>query len=135
MPQDSRSGPFYQYIQREGERPEEYRYSAFLSTRDGDEVEGLAREYPKRWHMEEFYNGHQALGWNRAGTCNLNIRYGQMTMALIAQAAIERFRRRGPTGSEVGCQAHGHGLLRGTRRRRAGGRQDGYCDVLQRPGC
>ena len=101
MPQDSRSGPFYQYIQREGERPEEYRYSAFLSTRDGDEVEGLAREYPKRWHMEEFYNGHQALGWNRAGTCNLNIRYGQMTMALIAQAAIERFRRRlGPPAAK-----------------------------------
>ena len=37
--------------------------------------------------MEEFFNAHQALGWDRAGTCNLNIRYGQMTMALVAQAA------------------------------------------------
>jgi hypothetical protein len=54
----------------------------------------LAADFPKRWHLEEFFNAHQALGWNRAGTCNLNIRYGQMTMALIAQAAIDQFRKR-----------------------------------------
>ena len=93
-PQDSHAGPFYQYVQREGERPEEYRFNAFLATRDGDEVEELAGEFPKRWHVEEFFNAHQALGWNRAGTCNLNIRYGQMTMGLLAQAAIAQFRKR-----------------------------------------
>jgi hypothetical protein len=93
-PQDSHAGPFYQYVQRQGERPEEYRFNAFLGTRDGDEVEELAGDFPKRWHVEEFFNAHQALGWNRAGTCNLNIRYGQMTMALIAQAAIDQFRKR-----------------------------------------
>ena len=97
-PQDSRAGPFYQYVQRQGERPEEYRFNAFLSTRDGDEVEELADDFPKRWHVEEFFNAHQALGWNRAGTCNLNIRYGQMTMALVAQAAIDQLHRRlGPS--------------------------------------
>ncbi len=93
-PQDSHAGPFYQYVQRQGERPGEYSFKAFLSTRDGDEVEELAGGFPKRWHVEEFFNAHQALGWNRAGTCNLNIRYGQMTMALIAQAAIDQFRKR-----------------------------------------
>jgi Transposase DDE domain len=93
-PQDSQAGPFYQYVQRQGERPEEYRFQAFLATRDGDEVQELTEEFPKRWHVEEFFNAHQALGWNRAGTCNLNIRYGQMTMALIAQAAIDRLRKR-----------------------------------------
>jgi len=93
-PKDSQAGPYHQYVQREGERPEEYRFKAFLSTRDGDEVEALTEKYPERWHVEEFFNAHQALGWNRAGTCNLNIRYGQMTMALIAQAAIDRFRKR-----------------------------------------
>jgi Transposase DDE domain len=93
-PQDSQAGPFYQYVQRQGERPEEYRFSAFLSTRDGDEVEELVGDFPKRWHVEEFFNAHQALGWNRAGTCNLNIRYGQMTMALVAQAVIDQLRRR-----------------------------------------
>jgi hypothetical protein len=93
-PQDSRGGPFYQYVQRQGERPEEYRFNAFLATRDGDEVEELAGDFPKRWHVEEFFNAHQALGWDRAGTCNLNIRYGQMTMSLIAQAAIDQVRKR-----------------------------------------
>jgi len=34
------------------------------------------------------------LGWKRAGTQNLNIRYGQMTMVLIAQAALFPFRSR-----------------------------------------
>jgi Transposase DDE domain len=93
-PQDSQAGPFYQYVQRQGERSEDYRFNAFLSTRDGNEVEELTEEFPKRWHVEEFFNAHQALGWKRAGTCNLNIRYGQMTMALIAQAAIDRLRKR-----------------------------------------
>ena len=93
-PHDSHAGPFYQYVQRQGERPEDYSFNAFLSTRDGDEVEELAGDFPQRWHVEEFFNAHQALGWNRAGTCNLNIRYGQMTMALVAQAAIDGFRKR-----------------------------------------
>ena len=93
-PQDSQAGPFTQYIQRQGERPEDYQFKAFLCTRDGDEVAGLTEAFPQRWHVEEFFNAHQALGWNRAGTCNLNIRYGQMTMALIAQAAIAGLRQR-----------------------------------------
>jgi hypothetical protein len=93
-PHHSDAGPFHQYVQRQGERPEEYSLNAFLATRDGDEVEELAGQFPKRWHMEEFFNAHQALGWDRAGTCNLNIRYGQMTMALVAQAAIDQFRKR-----------------------------------------
>ncbi len=93
-PQDSHAGPFYQFVQRQGERPEEYGFNAFLGTRDGDEVEQLAEDFPKRWHVEEFFNAHQALGWKRAGTCNLNIRYGQMTMALVAQAASDQLRKR-----------------------------------------
>jgi hypothetical protein len=90
----SKSGPFSQYVQRTGERADQYRFKAFLSTRDGDEVEALTGDFPKRWHVEEFFNTHQALGWDRAGTCNLNIRYGQMTMGLFAQAAIQQFRER-----------------------------------------
>ena len=82
-----------QYVQRSGEKPE-YDFKGFLSTRDGDEVEDLTLAYPQRWHVEEFFNAHQALGWNRAGTMNLNIRYGHMSMALVAQAAISQFRQR-----------------------------------------
>jgi len=46
------------------------------------------------WKIEEFFRTNQALGWNRAGTLNLNIRYGHMTMALLAQAALHQFRQR-----------------------------------------
>ena len=83
-----------QFAQRTGERSDDYRFGAFLSTTDRDEVEALTLDYPKRWHVEEFFNAHQALGWGRAGTMNLHIRYGQMTMALIAQAVLHRLRRR-----------------------------------------
>ena len=87
-------GPFYLFAQRCGEREDEYRFKGFLSTVDGDEVETVTAEFPKRWHIEEFFNANQALGWQRAGTQNLHIRYGQMTMALLAQAAISQLRQR-----------------------------------------
>ena len=86
--------PYFQFAQRTGETHREYRFGAFLSTTDRDEVDTLTLDYPKRWHVEEFFNAHQALGWNRAGTLNLNIRYGQMTTALIAQALLHQLRRR-----------------------------------------
>ena len=89
----SAAAPIFQFVQRTGERPDDYRFGAFLSTTDRDEVEAMTLDYPKRWHVEEFFNANQALGWNRAGTLNLNIRYGQMTMALLAQAVLHRLRR------------------------------------------
>ncbi len=93
-PGKSQSGPFYQCIQRLGERPEDWKFKAFLSTTDRNEAEALSRDYPKRWHIEEFFNANQALGWKRAGTQNLPIRYGQMTMALIAQTVVHQLRSR-----------------------------------------
>jgi hypothetical protein len=87
-------GEYYQFVERYGERSDDYRYKGFLCTSDREEVDALTQDFPKRWHVEEFFNANQALGWNRAGTMNLNIRYGQMTMALIAQAAIHRLRQR-----------------------------------------
>ena len=86
--------PFHQIVQRCGERDDDYRYKAFLATCPGDEVENLTLHYPKRWHAEEFFNTDQDLGWRRAGTLNLNIRYGRMTMALLAQASLHALRRR-----------------------------------------
>lgn len=100
-PRNSEAGPFSQYVQRQGERPEDYDFKAFLSTRDGNEVDDLTDAFPKRWHVEEFFNANQALGWSRAGTCNLNIRYGRATMALIAQTAIHQLRKRlGPPAQD-----------------------------------
>jgi len=88
------AGNLFRFAQRTGEKPDECRYTAFLSTTDRNEVDALTLDYPKRWHVEEFFNAHQALGWNRAGSLNLNIRYGQMTMALLAQATLHQLRRR-----------------------------------------
>jgi len=88
------AGQLFQFVQRSGERPGDYHLGAYLSTSDREEVETLTVEYPKRWHVEEFFNAHQALGWHRAGTLNLNVRYGQMSMALLAQAALHQLRCR-----------------------------------------
>ncbi|MDP6252939.1 MAG: hypothetical protein QGI20_13460 [Verrucomicrobiota bacterium] len=89
------SGATYQqFVQRTGEQEDDWRFKAFLSTADRDEIDPLTSEFPKRWHVEEFFNAEQSLGWKRAGTQNMNIRYGQMTLALIAQAAIHQLRQR-----------------------------------------
>ena len=93
-PHHSRGGPYYELVQRHGERPDEWHYNAFLATTDREPVNALTRDYPCRWHIEEFYNFEQSLGWKRAGTMNLNVRYGQMTMALLAQTVIHQFRKR-----------------------------------------
>jgi hypothetical protein len=85
-------GEYTEIVQRTGENPQDYKFKGFMSTTDVDEVSAIAVSYPNRWHIEEFFNTDQALGWQRAGTQNLNIRYGQMTLALIAQAAIHELR-------------------------------------------
>lgn len=89
-----RRGPYTQYIQRSGERASAYEYKGFLATTARSDADDLTLHFPKRWHIEEFFNAHQALGWQRAGTLNLNIRYGHMTAALVAQAVIQQFRER-----------------------------------------
>lgn len=84
----------HQIIQRCGENKEQYLFNSFLCTGTRDEVQTLIKDYPDRWHVEEFFNANQELGWKRAGTLNLNIRYGQGTMALLAQGAIHQLRQR-----------------------------------------
>jgi hypothetical protein len=86
--------PCYRYIQRTGERPQDYHFKGFACTRARSEVPALTRDFPDRWHIEEFYRFEQGLGWKRAGTLNLHVRLGQMSMALIAQALIHQLRQR-----------------------------------------
>jgi hypothetical protein len=66
----------------------------FYSTGDRDEVDDLTKHYPNRWHIETFFRSYQSLGWKKGRTLNLNIRYGQMTTALVAQAAIYQLKQR-----------------------------------------
>jgi hypothetical protein len=80
-------------VQRFGEAKDDCKFNAFLCTAERDELEVLTEDYPKRWHVEEFFNQEQSLGWERAGTQNLNIRYGHMSMALLAQAVLRRLRQ------------------------------------------
>ncbi len=84
----------HQIIQRCGEGQKDLHLNAFVCTAPCDEIRLLTQEFPKRWHIEEFFNTHQALGWKRAGTLNLHIRYGHATMALLAQAVLHQLRQR-----------------------------------------
>jgi hypothetical protein len=93
-PSQSQGPDYYQIIQRSGGIPEDYFYQSFLATADRPELEDLSVNYPKRWHVEEFFKFNQDLGWERAGTLNLNVRYGQMSLALVAQAIIHQLRQR-----------------------------------------
>lgn len=81
-------------VQRTGEGPATYEFKGYLSQRAGQAVAQLSADYPQRWHVEEFFKTHQALGWQRAGTLNLHVRVGQMTLALVAQAVSHQFRQR-----------------------------------------
>ncbi len=85
---------YYEYVQRSGSRPEDLHYQGFLATAPLPQIPALTKDYPQRWHVEEFFKFNQALGWHRAGTLNLNIRYGHLSMVLIAQAAIHQLRQR-----------------------------------------
>lgn len=72
------------------------KYTPFITTSDIDAIELLTKHFPERWSIEEFFNFEGDMGWNRASTFNLNIRYGRQTLALIAQAAVYRLRNNLP---------------------------------------
>jgi len=82
--------------QREGEVENEYTYKGFITTSDKDAKELLSHIFPQRWTIEEFFNFEGDMGWNRASTFNLNIKYGKQTLALIAQAAAYKLRQKLP---------------------------------------
>src|SRR5207302_2816224 len=85
---------YHEFVQRSGSRKEDHHYQGFLGTCQLSQVPALTKDYPQRWHVEEFFKFNQALGWHRAGTLNLNIRYGHLSLVLVAQAAIHQLRQR-----------------------------------------
>jgi hypothetical protein len=93
---DSEADPAWLFLQRSGEHPPTDHRRAFLCTADRPEVDDLALHYPQRWHVEEFFNLDDALGWDKARTLNLHIRYGLLSLALLAQAALYQLRQRLP---------------------------------------
>ena len=91
---DKAAPPLQLMIQREGENVQQYTFTGFLCTGSRSELQALTQDYPDRWHVEEFFNATQDLGWKRAGTLNLNIRYNAMSLALVAEGALYQLRRR-----------------------------------------
>jgi len=85
---------YHELVERSGGAPADFQYQGFLSTALRPEVEALTHEYPQRWRVEEFFKFYQAMGWHRTGTLNLSIRYAQLTLALLAQAAVYQLRQR-----------------------------------------
>ena len=79
--------------QREGEVEKDFTYKSFitLSNKPADEL--LSVKYMERWSIEDFFNFDGDMGFNRASTFNLNIRYGKMSLALLAQSASYQFRQ------------------------------------------
>jgi hypothetical protein len=83
--------------QREGETSKDYVYKSFLTLSLRPATELLSELYHERWSIEEFFNFDGAMGFDRASTFNLNIRYGKMSLALLAQAATYELRQKLPT--------------------------------------
>lgn len=83
-------------IQREGETEQDYVYKSFLTLSKRPAIELLCDLYEKRWTIEDFFNFDGAMGFDRASTFNLNIRYGKMSLAMLAQAATYQFRQKLP---------------------------------------
>jgi hypothetical protein len=49
------SPPLYQWIQRTGEQATQYQYKGFVTTTTLDGPDPLIADFPKRWHVEEFF--------------------------------------------------------------------------------
>jgi hypothetical protein len=88
--------PIRQIVQRTGETTDTYAYKAFVTTSRMPAADLMTLVFPERWNIEEFFNMEAALGWNRASTLNLHNRFGKLSMALIAQAAMYELRKKLP---------------------------------------
>jgi len=85
---------YHLLVQRTGEA--NYQYKPFITSNPDHVLQKLSEYYPLRWSIEEFFNFEGSMGWKRASTLNLNIRYGKQSLALIAQALVSQFREKLP---------------------------------------
>lgn len=82
--------------QRLGEMEADWQYSGFLTTSQNNHVDLITEDYPQRWSIEELFRFEQDIGWKKVLTWNQNIRFGKMSLALLAQAAVFQFKSRLP---------------------------------------
>lgn len=88
---DSQNTKYRLIAERFGEK--DYHYGGFLTTSSVDVQSLLCENYDKRWSVEEFFRFENDMGLNRASTMNLNIRYANLSMAMLAQAATYELRK------------------------------------------
>lgn len=98
--------PLQLIVQRQGERSDSFCYKPFLTTSTQKPVDLLTKVFPQRWTIEEFFNFEADMGWNRASTFNLNIKYSKQTLALIAQAATHQLKKKLPMNYRHWTAAH-----------------------------
>ena len=75
----SKEGEHRLIVQREGETLQTYIYKSFLTISDKPAKELLTNIYDQRWSIEEFFNFDGAMGFDRASTFNLNVRYNNLS--------------------------------------------------------
>jgi hypothetical protein len=90
--------------QREGETKRDYVYKSFLTLSCKPATVLISEMYRERWSIEDFFNFDGAMGFDRASTFNLNIRYGKMSLALLAQAATYQLDKNFPNRITDGTQ-------------------------------
>jgi hypothetical protein len=83
-------------VQRTGETDDTYDYKPFVTTSALPAAELMTVIFPNRWHIEEFYGAESAMGWNRASTLNMNIRFAKLTLSMFAQSTIHQLRQKLP---------------------------------------
>jgi hypothetical protein len=83
-------------VQRTGEQPDNYNYKPFATTSNLPAADLMTELFPERWNIEEFFCTEAAMGWKRASTLNLNIRFNKMSLGLISQAVVHQFRQNLP---------------------------------------
>lgn len=91
---NGKNDPFRLIGQRTGENKNDYSYNAFITTSNREAQELLTDNYDERWSVEDFFRFENEIGLNRASTFNLNIRYGKLALALMAQALTYQLRMR-----------------------------------------
>ena len=90
----AKKGEYRLIVQRVGETPQTYIYKSFIAISNRSAKELLTDIYNRRWSIEEFFNFDGAMGFDRASTFNLNVRYNKMSLAMIAQTVGHEFRQK-----------------------------------------
>lgn len=93
---DKKGNQYTLIVERLGEAENDFTFNPFITTLKNDSKTLMCEDYDDRWSVEEFFKFENEMGLKRASTLNLNIRYGKLALAMIAQGATYQLRRKMP---------------------------------------